>query len=115
MHGMSSTFNTLECIANTALITGNNELTELPHYVTVNRLNSDELSSIHTKLVNALIRKRSFEEDRFINKYWLIIVDATQFYTFKEKNDDQCLTRTFTNKEKGEKTTQYYHIVLEAN
>lgn len=45
---------------------------------------------------------------------WLIIVDATQLYTLKNKNDEQCLTRTFTNKETGEKTTQYYHSVLEA-
>lgn len=118
MQGMSSTFNTEACIANTALITGKNELTEIPHYVTVNdflsRLNPDELSVIRSKMINALIRKRSFEKARFLDKYWLIIVDATQLYTFKEKNDDQCLTRTFTNKETGEKTTQYYHSVLEA-
>jgi len=118
MQGMSSAFNTEECIANTALITGQNELSELPHYVTINdflsRLNPDELSTIRSKMINALIRKRSFEKARFLNKYWLIIVDATQLYSFKEKNDDQCLTRTFTNKETGEKTTQYYHSVLEA-
>lgn len=50
IQGMSSTFNTQECIFNIALITGKNELTELPHYVTVNdflsRLNPDEISSI---------------------------------------------------------------------
>jgi hypothetical protein len=118
MQEMSSTFNTEECIANTALITGQNELAELPHYVTVNdflrRLNPDELSAIRSNIINALIRKRSFEKARFLSKYWLIIVDATQLYTFHKKNDDQCLTRTFTNKETGEKTTQYYHSVLEA-
>jgi hypothetical protein len=118
MQGMTSSFNTEEHIANTALITGKDELTELPHYVTVNdflsRLNPDELSVIRSKMINSFIRKRSFEKARFQNKYWLIIVDATQLYTFKEKNDDQCLTRTFTNKETGEKTTQYYHSVLEA-
>lgn len=118
MQGMTSTFNTEEYIANTALITGKEELSELPHYVTVNdflsRLNPDELSKIRSKMIRALIRKRSFEKTRFLNKYWLIIIDATQLYTFKEKNDDQCLTRTFTNKETGEKTTQYYHSVLEA-
>ena len=118
MQGMSSAFNSEECIANTALITGRDELSEIPHYVTVNdflsRLNTDELSVIRSRMINALIRKRSFEKARFLNKYWLIIVDATQLYTFKEKNDDQCLTRTFANKETGEKTTQYYHSVLEA-
>lgn len=118
MQGMSAAFNSEECIANTALITGRNELSEIPHYVTVNdfmsRLNPDELSTIRTKMIKSLIRKRSFENARFLGQYWLIIVDATQLYTFKEKNDDQCLTRTFTNKETGEKTTQYYHSVLEA-
>jgi hypothetical protein len=118
MQGMSSTFNSEEFIANTALITGKSELSELPHYVTVNdflsRLNPDDLSAIRSKMINSLIRKRSFEKARFLDKYWLIIVDATQLYTFKEKNDDKCLTRTFTNKETGEKITQYYHSVLEA-
>lgn len=118
MQGMSSIFNSEECIANTALITGKDELSEIPHYVTVNdylsRLNPEELSAIRTRMIRALIRKRSFEKARFLDKYWLIIVDATQLYTFKKKNDEQCLTRTFTNKETGEKTTQYYHSVLEA-
>lgn len=118
MQGMSAAFNSEECIANTALITGRDELSEIPHYVTVNdfmsRLNPDELSAIRTKMIKSLIRKRSFENARFLGQYWLVIVDATQLYTFKEKNDDQCLTRTFTNKETGEKTTQYYHSVLEA-
>lgn len=118
MQGMTASFNSEECIINTGLITGKNELTELPHYVTVNeflsRLNPDELSDIRSKIINALIRKRSFEKARFLDKYWLIIVDATQLFTFKEQNDEQCLTRTYTNKETGEKTIQYYHSVLEA-
>ena len=118
MQGMSSAFNKEACIANTALITGKGELAEIPHYVTINdflsRLNPDELSDIRTKMIKSLLRKRSFEKARFLGQHWLVIVDATQLYTFKKKNDDQCLTRTFTNKETGEKTTQYYHSVLEA-
>ncbi|MBB2181375.1 transposase family protein [Lachnospiraceae bacterium MD1] len=118
MQEMTETFNTEDCIANAALITEKKELSELPHYVTVNdflsRLNPDELSNIRSKMIKALIRKRSFEKARFLGQHWLVIVDATQLYTFNNKNDDQCLTRTFTNKETGEKTTQYYHSVLEA-
>lgn len=118
MQGMSASFNSEECIANTALITGRDELSEIPHYVTVNdflsRLNPDELSAIRSKMIKSLIRKRSFENARFLGQHWIVIVDATQLYTFKKKNDDQCLTRTFTNKETGEKTTLYYHSVLEA-
>lgn len=118
MQEMTESFNKDACIANTALITKKSELSELPHYVTVNdflsRLNPDELSAIRSNIIKSLIRKRSFENARFLGKYWIVIVDATQLYTFKKKNDDQCLTRTFTNKETGEKTIQYYHSVLEA-
>lgn len=118
MQGMTRIFNKDACIKNTALITGRDELEELPHYVTVNdflsRLNPDELTAIRTKMIKSLIRKRSFEQARFLNKYWLIIVDATQLHSFQKKNDDKCLTRTFTDKETGEKTIRYYHSVLEA-
>lgn len=118
MQDMTRIFNKEACISNIALITGKNELEELPHYVTVNeflsRLNPDELSAIRTRMIKALIRKRSFEQARFMDKYWLIIVDATQLHSFKKENDDKCLTKTFTDKETGEKTTRYYHSVLEA-
>lgn len=35
-------------------------------------------------MIKSLIRKRSFERARFLNKYWLIIVDATQLHSFKK-------------------------------
>ena len=118
MQGMTRTFNKEACITNTALITNQEGLEELPHYVTVNeflsRLNPDELSAIRTKMIKSLIRKRSFEQARFLGKYWLVIVDATQLHSFQKENDDKCLTRTVTDKETGEKTTRYYHSVLEA-
>lgn len=118
MQSMTHMFNHVVCIENTALITGRDGLEELPHYVTVNdflsRLDPDELIAIRTKMIKSLIRKRSFEQARFLNKYWLIIVDATQLHSFRKENDDKCLTRTFTDKETGEKTTRYYHSVLEA-
>lgn len=115
---MTAAFNKEECIGNITVITGHSDLEELPHYVTVNeflsRLNQEDLSAGRKKIINALIRKRSYEQARFMEKYWLVIVDATQLYTFREKNDEKFLTRTFTNKETGEKTTRYYHSVLEA-
>ena len=66
MQEMTASFNKEECITNAALITKQNELSELPHYVTVNdflsRLNPDELSAIRFKMIKSLIRKRSFEK-----------------------------------------------------
>ena len=73
MQDMTRIFNKDACISNIALITGKDELEELPHYVTVNeflsRLNPDELSAIRTSMIKALIRKRSFEQARFMDKY----------------------------------------------
>lgn len=118
MQGMTEAFNREECIRNIAMITGQEDLEELPHYVTENeylsRLNPKELAKIRTNIIHALIKKRSFEEARLQKKYWLVIIDATQLYSFKEKNDDKCLSRTSVNKETGEETTTYFHSVLEA-
>lgn len=73
MQNMTSSFNKEECISNAVLITGKKELSELPHYVTVNdflsRLSPDELSGIRSKIIKTLIRKRSFEKARFLGKY----------------------------------------------
>lgn len=118
MQGMTDKLNTSESIKNFSTIMKNKEINELPHYVTVNdclkQLDPKELEKIRKKMIKKLILKRSFENARFLNKYWLIIVDATQIYHFKEKHCEHCLRKTFTNKETGEKKTVYYHNVLEA-
>lgn len=99
-------------------MTGQEDLQELPHYVTENeylgRLDPEELSKIRANIIRALIRKRSFESARLLEKYWLVIIDATQLHSFRERNDGYCLSRTTVNKETGEETTTYSHNVLEA-
>ena len=66
LQGMTEAFNKEECIRNIAIITGQEDLEELPHYVTENeylsRLNPEELAKISTNIIRALIRKRSFED-----------------------------------------------------
>ena len=44
---------------------------------------------------------------------WLVIVDATQLFSFREKHCDHCLTKTIHRGTEEEKTI-YYHQVLEA-
>jgi len=60
-----------------------------------------------------LIRKKSFDEAKFLGQYWLVIVDATQLFCFKERHCEHCLKKTF-NKGKEDENTIYYHQVLEA-
>lgn len=54
-----------------------------------------------------------FDQYRFFKK-WLIIFDGTGLYYYKKRHCEHCLTATHTNKETGEKTTRYFHKVLEA-
>lgn len=118
MRAMTESFNTNEIIRNMGMILNNDELEELPHYVTVNdclkKMKSEEFEKIRTKMIKGLIRRKSFYEGRLSGKYWPVVVDATHICTFKKRHCKHCLTKTTTNEETGEKKTIYYHNVLEA-
>ena len=94
------------------------ELTELPHWKTINdyleQLPPSELEKIIPELVNRLTRMRTFENSRVRNKYWHIVVDATQLYTFSDRHCDHCLKREHKDKDGNIQWTEYYHVVLEA-
>lgn len=117
MQEMTEVFNEDECIKNIYKILGLEEKDYLPHYVTINeclsKLNHEELEKIRKNMVYSLIRKKSFEEGKFLGKYWLVIVDATQLFCFKKRHCEHCLSKTM-NKGTEEEKTIYYHPVLEA-
>ena len=117
MQEMNETFNEDECVKNIYKILGLEEKNCLPHYVTINeclsKQNPEELEKIRKKMIYGLIRKKSFDSAKFLNEYWLIIVDATQLFCFKERHCSHCLTKTI-NKGKEDERTYYYHQVLEA-
>lgn len=117
MQEMNEAFNEDECIKNIYKILGLEEKEWLPHYVTINeclsKLNPRELEKIRKKMIYSLIRKKSFEDSKFLGEHWLVIVDATQLFCFKERHCEHCLTKTF-NKDTAEEKTVYYHQVLEA-
>ena len=89
----------------------------LPHYVTINeclsKLDNKELEKIRKKMIYGIIRKRSFEYGKFLGEKWLVIVDATQLFSFRERHCEHCLTKTL-HKGTPEEKTIYYHQVLEA-
>ena len=68
---------------------------------------------MRNKLIRSLIRKRTFENARFLGKYWPVIIDATGLFYFKEKHGEHCLKKTI-NKGTPEEKTYYFHTVLEA-
>jgi len=117
MQEMSDEFNIDGCVKNIYKILGLEEREYMPHYVTVNeclkRLENAELEKLRKKMIYGLIRKKSFDHAKFLGKYWLVIVDATQLFSFKQRHCEHCLTKTY-NKGTDQESTIYYHQVLEA-
>lgn len=117
MQEMNESFNEDTCVQNIYRVLGLKEKDYLPHYVTINeclsKLDNEELEKVRKKMINGIIRKRSFEYGKFLGKEWLVIVDATQLFCFKERHCEYCLTKT-VNRGTSEEKTIYYHQVLEA-
>lgn len=117
MQEMNETFNEDTCVKNIYRVLGLKEKDYLPHYVTINeclsRLDNGELEKVRKKMIYGIIRKRSFEYGKFLGEKWLVIVDATQLFSFKERHCEHCLTKII-NRGTEEERTIYYHQVLEA-
>ncbi len=86
----------------------------LLHYVTINEflsnLGTGELEHLRKNMIRTLLRRRKFEDAKFLGKYWLVIFDATSLFHFPERHCPHCLKNVVS---KGTKET-YYHHVLEA-
>lgn len=85
----------------------------LPHMDTVDEflrcLEDNELETIKSALVSALIEKRVFHKFKFLGKSFVIAVDATVVASYDRQYCTQCLSKTSKN---GVST--YLHGVLEA-
>ena len=111
MNSMTNKFNNDNSINNLSKII-NEELSDLPHYDTINDifddLNIDELRKIQKYIVYALIRSKMFDKFRYNGKFQ-ILVDGTGLISFNYQHCDHCLVKQHKD---GTKT--YEHQVLEA-
>jgi hypothetical protein len=109
---ISFDFNTPEFIQNTNKLLDLN-LETVAHGDTAHdfllSLDSEELKNLPRDLVKHLIRKRIFEKQKFIDKYYLIAIDGTGTATFSESLSGQELVRKRKND-----THLYFQYVLEA-
>ena len=114
---MEENFNEDICIDTLRIMSGHNNLEEMPHYDTLNyyleRLSPTCLSDLRKKMVTSLIRGKQFNRGRLLGKYWRVILDGTGLFYFKEKHCDSCLCTTKKD-EDGHSIKTYYHKVLEA-
>lgn len=117
MRQMNEKFNEKECIQTLAFLSQNEDLEELPDYTTLNnyleKLSPKCLSELRTKMIRHLIRSKTFHKNRLLSKYWVVILDGTGLFHFKEKHCENCLVRTVIDAD-GNKKKDYYHKVLEA-
>lgn len=117
MQSMTDTFNDENVVRNMSTILGTQEREDVPHYVTINecleKLDPTELEALRKAMVYTLIRKKSFNDAKFLKKYWMIIIDGTGLFYFKKKHCENCLKQV---KNRGTEDEQifYYHKVLEA-
>lgn len=117
MREMEENFNNETCIDTLRIMSGNQNLEEMPHYDTLNyyleKLSPDCLSDLRKKMVRRLIRGKQFNRGRLLGKYWRVIVDGTGLFYFKERHCEHCLCTT-KKLENGKKIKLYYHKVVEA-
>lgn len=116
MQQMTEKFNNPNVVNNLGQFMGETLGEYLPHHVTENeyleRLETEELENIQQDIVYQMIRRRSFEDARFMKK-WLVIVDGTQLYCGRRKLNDKCLERCY-NRGTEKEITLYHRDVLEA-
>ena len=116
MRQMTEWFGDANCTSNLEKLMGR-KIENIAHYDTINnfleKLDINELSKIKLGMVKTLIRNKSFYQARMQENQWIVILDATGLYHFREKHCDNCLVKEITDK-KGNKKKIYYHNVLEA-
>lgn len=85
----------------------------LPHADTsddvLRELPPGELEALKAHLASGLIEQKFFRKFRFLNKSYLVAIDATGIATFDHKHCDHCLTKTSKSG-----VVTYFHYVLEA-
>lgn len=116
MRQMTEWFGDANCAPNLEKLMGR-KIENIAHYDTINnfleRLDINELSNIKVGMIRSLIRNKSFYQARMPEKQWIVILDGTGLYHFRERHCGNCLVKEITDKE-GNKKKIYYHNVLEA-
>ena len=103
MRSMEDNFNKETCIETLKLLSGDRSLKEMPHADTLNyyleKLSPQCLSDIRKRMIQSLIRCKSFYRAKLLRKYWKVILDGTGLFCFKERHCENCLVTTVRNEE----------------
>jgi hypothetical protein len=121
MRKITAGFNNSNCINNIGVLLDEQKLKELPYWETINDylklFDETELEGVIAKIVNRLIRMKSFYDSRIRGKYWQILIDGTDIHNFGKMDEPhcpKCLKREHKDKQENVEWTEYYHSALEA-
>ncbi len=99
MNQMNRDFNNTNVIENYKILCGNH-ISELPHGDTINNYLKEVcidalrgLLKLLKYMFKSMIDKKLLEDYRINNKYYQIIIDATQLFSFHEEHVENCLIR----------------------
>ncbi len=85
----------------------------LPHPDAIDQvmrdLSPECIEEVKTHLVGHLFEQKTLRKFRFLNKYYLVAVDATGIQSFDKRHCEHCLTKTSKTG-----VVTYFHYVLEA-
>ena len=117
MRSMEENFNTENVLTALQIISADASLQEIPCADSLNyylsKLQPQELSNVRCKMIRHLIRSRTFDNFRFLEKYWPVVLDGTGVHAFSERHCEHDLVCRRKLRD-GKEQTIYYHKILEA-
>ena len=117
MRSMEENFNTENVLTALQIMSADASLQEIPCADSLNyylsKLQPQELSNVRCKMIRHLIRSRTFDNFRFLEKYWPVVLDGTGVHAFSERHCEHDLVCRRKLRD-GKEQTIYYHKILEA-
>jgi hypothetical protein len=78
------------------------------------KVSPTDLEKVQVKMVKGMLKARMLEKFRLMGQYYMVAVDGTQLFTFKQRHCSQCLRKETGKDEAGNPIYLYYHYVLSA-
>lgn len=99
-------------LENFKIITNDSQIEKIPHPDTpklfFNRIEPLEIEKVGINMTRELIRRKTFNNCRFLNQYFLLVIDGTQQAHFDSPHCPFCLT----TKHKSGKITYHHNLLV---
>jgi len=91
-------------------------LQNMPDYQTLiyllKKINPNDIEKVLIKNIRYLIRKKTFQSHRLMDKWYTLAIDGSQLITFKKRHCKHCLRRKIGQDDQGQIIYEYYHYIV---